>query len=281
MAVEKKFLKKALSDYNVKKFLFKELDRAGVSSIELQKTPIATRIAITVRRPGVVVGKRGKSIKDLCDALERDFKIENPQIEVIEVQNAALDPKMVAEKIGRRVETKPQFKPAIRIALREIMEAGAMGAEIRAAGKIVGKGGKAKVLTVRQGLLKKSGDSMKLVRVGTYIARMSAGAVGITVRIVPPGTVFHDTKVKKGKAAAIAAAEVAAAAVAEAVATVPPVEIPAAFVAEPVKEETAKPEKKKRVSKKKAETAAVEGAGEGAEDVLDAESGEENADEGK
>jgi small subunit ribosomal protein S3 len=196
MAVEKKFLRKALNDYRVKTFLFKELDRAGVSSIDLQKTPIATRIAITVRRPGVVVGKRGKSIKDLCDALEKDFKIENPQIEVIEVQNAALDPKLVAEKIGRRVESKPQFKPALRIALREVMEAGAMGAEIRAAGKIVGKGGKAKVLTVRQGLLKKSGDLMKLVRVGTYIARMSAGAVGITVRIVPPGTIFHDTKIK-------------------------------------------------------------------------------------
>ena len=144
MAVEKKLLKKSLNDLQVKMFLFKELERAGVSHIEIQKTPIATRISIAVRRPAVVVGRRGRSIKDLCDLLERNYGIENPQIEVVQVEKPELDAKIMAEKIAKRIESKPQVKPIMRIAMSEIMQAGAPGAGNRAAGKKVGKRGKAK-----------------------------------------------------------------------------------------------------------------------------------------
>ncbi|PIT86017.1 30S ribosomal protein S3, partial [Candidatus Micrarchaeota archaeon CG10_big_fil_rev_8_21_14_0_10_59_7] len=179
MAIEKKFIKKALNDLQISGFLGKELERAGVSTIEVQKTPIATRITITVRRPGLVVGKRGKTIKDLCDELTRRFGMENPQIEVVEVANPSLDAKLMAERVGKRIEMRPHAKAAMRISLREIMEAGAIGAEIRVAGKIVGKGGKAKAFKVKAGYIKKSGDMMKSVNVGTYIARLKAGCVGV------------------------------------------------------------------------------------------------------
>lgn len=219
MAVEKKFLRKSLNDLKVKNFLYKELERASVSKIEIQKTPIATRIMVEVRRPGVVVGKRGKSIKDLCNTLEKDFGIENPQIEVIEVSKPSLDARLMAEKIARRIETKPNVKPVMRMALQEIMGAGAMGAEIRVAGKIVGKGGKAKTFSARSGIMKKSGDQLRLVNEGHYTAHLSAGTVGIRVRIVKPGTVFYDKKkIEAAKAAALEeklAAEAAAAQPAE------------------------------------------------------------------
>jgi small subunit ribosomal protein S3 len=173
-------------------FLEKELERAGVSKVEMQKTPIATRISIFVRRPGIVVGKRGKAIKDLCDDLSARFGIENPQIEVVEVEKPDLDARLVAERVGKQIELKPKIKPIMRIALREVMDAGAIGAEIRVAGKVVGKGAKAKALTVRSGYLKKSGEAMKLVDVGHYTAYLKAGAIGVSVKIVPPGIVFAD-----------------------------------------------------------------------------------------
>ncbi|MFH1056220.1 MAG: 30S ribosomal protein S3 [Candidatus Micrarchaeota archaeon] len=209
MAVEKKlFLAKAVANLKIKSFLYRELEKAGVSNIEIQKTPIATRISVSVRRPGFVVGRRGKSIKDVCFALERQFKVENPQVEVIEVQAPALDAKLMAEKIGKRIESKPNVKPIMRIALQEIMQAGAVGAEIRVAGKVVGKGGKAKVFTVRKGYLKKSGDLVKFVRVGTYTTYLSAGAVGINVKIVPPGVILTEAEQRKAKKEAKAPVEV-------------------------------------------------------------------------
>jgi len=211
LAVEKKFIIKALDDLEVKSFLFRELERAGVSTINIQRTPIATRISICVRKPGMVVGKRGKAIKDLCDDLQARFRIENPQIEIIEVMQADLDAKLVAERIGKQIELRPRVKPIVRIALNEIMDAGAIGAEIRVAGKIVGKGGKAKTVSVRKGYLKKSGEPMNLVRVGRYVAHLKAGCIGVTVKIVAPETVFPDKiKIKRRAAEPVAQATPAA-----------------------------------------------------------------------
>ena len=185
MATERKFLAKAITDYSIKEFLEKELSRAGVSAVTVQQTPIATRITITVQRPGIVVGKRGSSITSLAQALESRFHIDNPQIEVVEVPIPSLDAKLMADRIGHQIELRDNAKQAIRFALREIMSAGAIGVEIRVAGKIVGKGGKAKAFTVRAGYLKKSGDLVKLVHEGRYTAYPKAGAVGITVKILP------------------------------------------------------------------------------------------------
>ncbi|MBI3587625.1 30S ribosomal protein S3 [Candidatus Micrarchaeota archaeon] len=192
MATEKKFIQKAFADFGIKEFLGKYLDRAGVSKVTVAKTPIATRITIEVQRPGIVVGKGGESITRVSRELKVRFGIENPQIEVVEVPVPSLDAKLVAERIGRQIELRGNVKQALRIALREIMDAGAVGAEIRVAGKIVGKGGKAKALTVRQGYLKKSGDTIKLVREGRYTAYPKAGAIGVSVKILPPGTKFDD-----------------------------------------------------------------------------------------
>ncbi len=192
MASERKFIQKAISDFAIKEFLQRELTNAGVSTIEIQKTPIATRIAIAVRRPGLVVGKKGQTIKDISEALQSKYGIENPQIEVIEVAQPSLDAKLMAEKIGKQLEIKGNTKTAMRFALREIMSAGAIGAEIRAAGKLVGKGGKAKSTTIRAGFLKKSGEESKKMREGHFTAYMKAGAIGITVKIAPPGTKFSD-----------------------------------------------------------------------------------------
>lgn len=209
MAIEKKLIKKALDNLEVKTFLARELERAGVSEIAIQKTPIATRIMAYVRKPGMVVGKKGKGIKDLCEALQQKFAIENPQFEVIEVRYAELDAKLAAEKIGRRIEVRPNFKPILRSALKEIMDAGAIGAEIRIAGKVVGKGGKAKTLTDRRGFLKKSGHMMtQVVREGHFVVYLKAGAVGITVKIVPPDARFSD-KIDVGSAVLLPATETA------------------------------------------------------------------------
>jgi small subunit ribosomal protein S3 len=226
MASERKFVRKALADYAVKEYLEKELARAGVSKIELQKTPIATRIALFVRRPGVVVGKGGKTIQQVTEVLQRQYGIENPQLEVIEVENPALDPRLVAERVGSQIEIRGNAKRVARFALMDIMNAGALGAEIRIAGKIVGKGGKAKTVKVRAGFLKKSGEPMKLVQEGRYVAYPKAGAIGVKVRIVPPGTIFPD-QIRLPDLATIAAAMPAAVAatVAAAAQTAAPTEI--------------------------------------------------------
>jgi small subunit ribosomal protein S3 len=192
MATEKKFLQNAIGNIKLKQYLEKELKKAGVSSIQIQRTPLATRIKLDVLKPGMVVGKRGASVAQLTEQLHKEFGIENPQLDITEVTQPELDAKLMAEKIGKQIEMKGTIKQVMHFVLKDIMNAGAIGAEIIASGKVVGKGAKAKSLRYREGYLKKSGEAMKLVKEGRYVAYLKAGAIGITVKIVRPGTVFSD-----------------------------------------------------------------------------------------
>ncbi|MFH1750542.1 MAG: 30S ribosomal protein S3 [Candidatus Micrarchaeota archaeon] len=192
MATEKKFLVKALNDLMIKAYLEGELKNAGISTIMIQKTPLATRIAMRVKRPSMVIGKKGATVKAITEKLEKDYGIDNPQLDIIEVENPSLDAKLVAEKIARQIEIEGNAKQIMRINLRDVVESGALGVEIIVAGKVIGKGAKAKALRMRKGFLKKAGELKKLIDIGRATAYLKAGAIGISVKIVRPGTIFPD-----------------------------------------------------------------------------------------
>ncbi len=197
--VEEKFIEDAITRYRVSKFLETELDRAGFSRVDIQRTPMVTRIAVEVTNPGRVIGKRGKSIQDLTDAIHREFKIENPQISVVESTNQNLEPRLVAKKICKFIEMGKKIRAILHASLRDIMRAGALGAEIVASGKIAAKGGRSKSFRVMAGYIPKAGEPARLVSVSHVTAYPKSGAIGVLVRLVLPGTVFPD-KVAGSKA---------------------------------------------------------------------------------
>ena len=196
MAIERKFLEDSISRYKLAVYLEKELDRAGFSKVEIQRTPMVTRINVDVTKPGKVIGRKGKTIKDLTDAIQKNFGIDNPQISVSEVTNENLEPRLVAKRVVRSVEMGRNVRRILHFTLKTIMDSGALGAEIVASGKIAAKGARAKTLRVGAGYLPKSGEPSRLVRVAHVTAYPKFGAIGVLVKIVPPGTVFPDKKTK-------------------------------------------------------------------------------------
>lgn len=190
--VEEKFIEDAITRYRVSKFLEHELDRAGFSRVGIQRTPMVTRIAVEVTNPGRVIGKRGKSIQDLTEAITKEFKIENPQISVVESTNQNIEPRLVAKRICKYIEMGKKIRAILHVALRDAMRAGALGAEIVASGKIAAKGGRSKKLRVMAGYIPKAGEPARQVAVSHVTAYPKSGAIGVLVRIVLPGTVFPD-----------------------------------------------------------------------------------------
>ncbi|MCX6772232.1 MAG: 30S ribosomal protein S3 [Candidatus Micrarchaeota archaeon] len=205
---QEKFIEDAITRYRISKFLETELDRAGYSRVDIQRTPMVTRIAVEVTNPGRVIGKRGKSIQDLTDAIHNRFKIENPQISVVEATNENLHPRLVAKKICRFIEMGKKIRAILHAGLRDIMRSGALGAEIVASGKIAAKGGRSKTFRVMGGYIPKAGEPARQVAVAHVTAYPKSGAIGVLVRIVLPGTVFPDkvlgTKVEISKVIAAA-----------------------------------------------------------------------------
>lgn len=196
MAIEKKFIDDAIVKLNISKYLGKELVRAGFSRVEIQKTPILTRITVYVLNPGRVIGRGGRTIDTITETIRMKFKVENPQINVMKVDNKMLEPLLVAKSIAERLERGMNARRIIQSTLREIIENGALGTEIIASGKLAAKGARAKSIRKSLGYIPKAGDVVFLVREANATAYPKYGAIGVRVRIVPPGTVFPDREIK-------------------------------------------------------------------------------------
>jgi len=192
MAIERKFIKDAINIHRIARFLETELDRAGFAGVDIQRTPMVTRIAVAVTNPGRVIGKKGKSIRDLTELIQKEFGIENPQISVVDIHNPDLEPRLVAKKTVKTIEMGKNIRRILHATLKTIMAQGALGAEIVASGKIAAKGGRSKRLRVSAGYLPKAGEPARLVKRGHVTAYPKSGAIGVLVRIVLPGTIFPD-----------------------------------------------------------------------------------------
>ncbi|MCX6777422.1 MAG: 30S ribosomal protein S3 [Candidatus Micrarchaeota archaeon] len=197
MAIERKFIDDSINRYLVSKFLEKELDRAGFSKVDIQRTPMVTRISVEAMNPGRVIGRKGKTIKDLTDAIHNSFKLDNPQISVVEVREPNLEPRLIAKRIVKFIEMGKNLRRMLHMSLKMVMDSGALGAEIVASGKISAKGGRARRLRVSAGYLPKAGEPARYVSKAHVTAYPKAGAIGVLVCIVQPGTVFPDKQTLK------------------------------------------------------------------------------------
>src|SRR6267143_1580564 len=88
----------------LKEYLMSETRRAGFGGLDIQRTPMGTRVTLLAERPGLVIGRKGGAIKALTEAVEQKFRFDNPQIEVQEVASPALNAQIMAEKLANALE---------------------------------------------------------------------------------------------------------------------------------------------------------------------------------
>jgi len=169
----------------LKEYLMKETRRAGFGGLDIQRTPMGTRVTLQSERPGLVIGRKGGAIKSLTDAVERQFKFDNPQIEVQEVANPSLNAQIMAEKLANALERGWHFRRAGHSTVRRIMEAGGKGCLVIIAGKLTGQ--RHRTEKFKAGHIKYCGEPRNLwMGKGFAIAKLKPGVIGVTVEIMNP-----------------------------------------------------------------------------------------------
>ena len=177
------FIKKGVRQARIDEFLAKELQRAGYGGVEITKTPLGERITIYASRPGIVIGRRGKNIRMITDILANEYGIDNPQIEVKEVVNPELNPKVMAYTLVSAIERGVHRRRAAYSVLRRVLNAGAKGCEIIISGKLTSK--RSRHEAYRMGFLAKSGEvGNQYVKTANATAIMKLGTIGVTVSIM-------------------------------------------------------------------------------------------------
>lgn len=191
--IERKFVAERLKEFQIQQYIDQTLKNVGHSSTKLFRTPLGEKIVIYASRPGLVVGKKGENIKKLTTTLKKRFNLENPQIEIAEVQNPNLDAQIVAERMASTIERFgiQKFKAIAHKTMEEVMNAGALGVEVRISGKV--PSARAKSWRFYTGYLKKCGNvALTQVKRAKTHATLRPGTVGVKVAIMPPDVNLPD-----------------------------------------------------------------------------------------
>jgi small subunit ribosomal protein S3 len=190
----------------LKEYLMNETRRAGFGGLDIQRTPMGTRVTLLAERPGLVIGRKGGAIKSLTEAVERQFRFDNPQIEVQEVANPALNAQIMAEKLANALERGWHFRRAGHSTVRRIMEAGAKGCLVVVAGKLTGQ--RHRVEKFKAGHIKYCGEPRyQWMDRGFTAAKLKPGVIGVTVEIMDPRAKLPDeVEIKQPSAEYLAAA---------------------------------------------------------------------------
>ena len=192
MAVERKFIKEAVNRLLVKDFVKSETLRAGYGGLEIQRTPLGTRVMITAERPGMVIGRRGETINKLTQDLKENFGMENPQIAVEEpAGNPSLNAQIMAIKAAESLERGWHFRRVGHSTVQRVMESGAQGVIVEIAGKLTGQRKRREKFVA--GHVKYCGETaLTMMDAGYAQCKKKLGIIGCTVKIMRKDAVLPD-----------------------------------------------------------------------------------------
>jgi small subunit ribosomal protein S3 len=124
-------------DLTIRDLIQKELSRAGISKIEIERFPNQVSLTIHAARPGIVIGRKGSTVNALRHQLEEltDKKI---RIEVQEVEHPEIDAHLIAESLAAQLSKRISHKRAMKQAVARAMRLGVEGVKIACAGRLSG-----------------------------------------------------------------------------------------------------------------------------------------------
>ena len=134
---EKGFSGKLQEDLMVRNYVRNRLKKAGISRIQIDRTPKRAVITIHTSRPGIVIGKSGKEIAQLEEELK---KVTSKEVKILihEIKRPELDASLVAETIASQIEGRISFRRAMKQSITAAMRMGAEGIRVMCGGRLGG-----------------------------------------------------------------------------------------------------------------------------------------------
>src|SRR3990167_8350608 len=123
-------------DTMIRSFLSKELKKAGLVRIDIERFGAGVTVIIKTTKPGMIIGKGGGGIEDIKKKILKHLNTKlDIRINIEEVKDINLQAQVVAQNIADQVEKRIAFRRAMKQAIESVMEAGAVGVKIETAGR--------------------------------------------------------------------------------------------------------------------------------------------------
>lgn len=167
-------------DIKLRELVMKETERAGVSSIEIERYPGKVKITLHTAKPGILIGRKGENVKIIRQKLEA-LTGKKIDLEVKEIKSADTDAYLVAKNIASQLERRISYRRAMKRAIQQALRQGAEGIKISVSGRLSGAE-MARRMTLREGRV-----PLQTLRADIDFAKAAAtttfGQVGIKVWI--------------------------------------------------------------------------------------------------
>jgi small subunit ribosomal protein S3e len=194
---KRKFVADGLFYAELNEFLQNELGEDGYAGVEVRVTPMRTEIIIRATRTQMVLGEKGRRIRELTSLVQKRFLFPENNVELYaeRVQNRALSAIAQAESLKFKLLGGLAVRRACYGVMRYVMENGAKGVEVVISGKL--RAARAKAMKFRDGYMIKSGDAVNhYIDFAVRHIQLKQGVLGIKVKIQLP----HDPTGKNGVA---------------------------------------------------------------------------------
>ena len=177
---DKNYSELVSEDVKIREWLTKNLERAGISSIEIERRSERVTIFLYAARPGIVIGRNGAEAERVRGQLEK-LTGKQVQLNILEVKNPEIDAQLVAQGVAEQLSARVAFRRAMRKAQQSAMRAGAQGIRIQCSGRLGGaemsrsefyREGRVPLHTLRAD-----------IDYGFYEARTTFGRIGVKVWI--------------------------------------------------------------------------------------------------
>lgn len=167
-------------DINIRKLVAKKVGSAGIADIFIKREPHKVVVLLHTSRPGVVIGRKGKTVDELRGELQK-LTGKAVTLDVKEVKKPELCSVLVAEHVAHQLSQRVSFRRAMKKAIQTAMRMGAKGIKIRCAGRL-GGAEMGRVESYHEGSV-----PLHTLRAdidyGTALARTTFGVIGVKVWI--------------------------------------------------------------------------------------------------
>jgi small subunit ribosomal protein S3 len=179
-------------DFNIRKLVKEETDRAGVSQIEIERFPGKVKVVVNTAKPGILIGRKGESVKKIRQTLEA-MTGKKVDLEIKEIKNPDTDAYLVCRNIAGQIVRRVSYRRAMKRAMQQAIRQGAKGIKIQVAGRLSGAE-MARSVWLREGQV-----PLQTLRADIDFARSTAqttfGIIGIKVWVYK-GIVLPDVEEK-------------------------------------------------------------------------------------
>ncbi|WP_299179663.1 30S ribosomal protein S3 [uncultured Neptuniibacter sp.] len=131
------YASKLQNDLQVREYLDKQLEKASVSRIEIERPAQNAKITIHTARPGIVIGKKGEDVEKLRNTVSEMMGVP-VHINIEEIRKPELDARLVAQGVASQLERRVMFRRAMKRAVQNAMRLGAKGIKIQLGGRLGG-----------------------------------------------------------------------------------------------------------------------------------------------